>query len=65
MRWRLRWRRTRVDSRPLEQAEQRLAEAQQMAADAQPVIRHVERVRRRNHLSESVDAALHAWGARQ
>jgi hypothetical protein len=65
MRWHLRWGRAPVDPAPLEQAEQRLAEAQQMATEAQPVIRRVEKVRRRNHLSESVDAALHVWGARQ
>lgn len=64
IRW-LRWNRGRVDPRPLEQAEERLAQARQLAAEAQPTIRRVERMRRRNHLSESVEAALHAWGARQ
>lgn len=59
------WWRGHDDPRPLEQAQERLAQARKMAAEAQPVIKAVERQRRRNHLSESVQGALDIWGARQ
>jgi hypothetical protein len=66
MRW-LHWgkKRDRIDPAcALADSEQRLAEAQQMAADAQPVIRAAEVEWKRNHIGEAAAAALRRYGSR-
>jgi hypothetical protein len=62
----LRWTRRGRDEtdKAVRDSQARLQDARRMVADAQPVIRKERELRRRNHLSESVAAALDIWGAR-
>jgi hypothetical protein len=48
----------------LHEAEQRLAEAKKLAADAQPTVQQGARLWRTNHIGEAAAAALHHYGSR-
>lgn len=48
----------------VEQSQQRLAEAEQLAAEAQPTIAMGKALWRRNHLGEAAAAALQHYGSR-
>ena len=66
MKWPLHWGKSSADAEyaTLEESRRRLAEAEQLVADAQPTIQAVKTSRRQNRLSESVAAALDVYGGR-
>lgn len=48
----------------LKEATARLEQARRMSADAEPTVRRVDALWKRNHIAEAAQAALHRYGSR-
>lgn len=65
IKWRLPWGKTRHDETDqLAAAQERLADARKLAANAQPTVQKAAKLWRTNHLGEAAAAALQHYGSR-